>query len=175
MANKNHQIHIQTYTSAMGELVLGSFAGCVCLLDFANSPTSTRIKKRLQQKLQAEFMVQDDAVLIETRRQVADYLAGQRTDFNLPLLMVGTAFQQTVWRALRQQAYGTTLSYLALAKLIQHETAVRAVANANAANAIALVIPCHRVIANNGGLGGYSGGLAIKAQLLQLEYHYFNQ
>ena len=83
--------------------------------------------------------------------------------------MVGTDFQKNVWNALLKIPYGTTITYLQLAKNIGNAKAVRAVANADGANAMAVIIPCHRVIESNGGLGGYGGGVAIKKQLLELE------
>ena len=83
--------------------------------------------------------------------------------------MVGTDFQKSVWKALLKVAYGTTLTYLQLAKDINNEKAVRAVAGANGANAIAIIIPCHRIIGSSGELVGYAGGLPTKKRLLTLE------
>ena len=83
--------------------------------------------------------------------------------------MVGTAFQKSVWEALLQIPYGETASYLAQAKRIGNEKAVRAVASANGANAISIFIPCHRIIGSDGTLTGYAGGLDTKAKLLEME------
>ena len=103
------------------------------------------------------------------RRQLEEYFRGQRQKFNLPLAPSGTAFQQRVWRALQDIPYGQTESYGDLARRLGKPKASRAVGSANGANPIPIVIPCHRVIASNGGLGGYAGGLALKRQLLKLE------
>ncbi|MDG1374369.1 MAG: MGMT family protein [Flavobacteriaceae bacterium] len=84
-------------------------------------------------------------------------------------MIVGTSFQKEVWKALLTIPYGCTLSYLELAQKIEDEKAVRAVATANGANAIALVIPCHRVIGSDNKLVGYTGGIAVKKRLLSLE------
>ena len=92
-----------------------------------------------------------------------------RQEFDVPIQMVGTDFQKSVWNALLKVAYGTTSSYLQLAKYINNEKAVRAVAGANGANAIAIIIPCHRIIGSNGELVGYAGGLPAKKSLLTLE------
>ena len=101
--------------------------------------------------------------------QLDEYFAGKRQIFDLPLSPKGTDFQQTVWKQLQEIPYGRTISYSQLAKAIRHPKACRAVGSANGKNPIAIIIPCHRVIASNGGLGGYAGGLDIKIQLLALE------
>jgi O-6-methylguanine DNA methyltransferase len=99
-----------------------------------------------------------------------EYLRGERRQFTLPLDLRGTAFQIDVWNALCHIPYGETCSYAEIAREIGRERAVRAVGAANGANPVALVVPCHRVIGKNGSLTGYtSGGLDIKAALLQLE------
>ncbi|MBW2367207.1 MAG: methylated-DNA--[protein]-cysteine S-methyltransferase, partial [Deltaproteobacteria bacterium] len=92
-----------------------------------------------------------------------------RKSFDIPILMVGTDFQKSVWRALMKVPYGVTSTYLELAKDIDNEKAVRAVAGANGANSIGLIIPCHRIIGSNGELIGYGGGLPVKKRLLKLE------
>ncbi|HET8551184.1 MAG TPA: methylated-DNA--[protein]-cysteine S-methyltransferase [Gammaproteobacteria bacterium] len=111
----------------------------------------------------------DEAPLRETVRQLDEYFAGERRDFDLPLKPEGTAFQQSVWRALRDIPYGGTESYGALAKRIGKPKAVRAVGASNGLNPLPIVIPCHRVIGANGSLTGYGGGLPVKQQLLALE------
>jgi methylated-DNA-[protein]-cysteine S-methyltransferase len=102
-----------------------------------------------------------------------DYFAHERKDFNIPLLTVGTDFQKSVWEGLIKIPYGTTASYLELSKNIGNEKAVRAVASANGANAISILIPCHRIIGSNGDLVGYAGGLPAKKKLLELENNLF--
>ncbi|WP_019671936.1 methylated-DNA--[protein]-cysteine S-methyltransferase [Psychrobacter lutiphocae] len=110
-------------------------------------------------------------LLLTAIHQLSQYETGKRCQFDLPLdLSMGTAFQQSVWQALRQIAYGDTISYATLAQHIGKPTAYRAVANANGKNPFSIVIPCHRVIASDGGLGGYTGGLDKKRWLLQLEW-----
>jgi methylated-DNA-[protein]-cysteine S-methyltransferase len=116
-----------------------------------------------------EFTEQDDEILSLIRMQLEEYLSGNRTEFDLPLLMVGTDFQKEVWNALMKVPYGKTATYLDLAKSLGNGNAVRAVAAANGANALAIVVPCHRIVGSRGELTGYSGGLAVKQRLLQLE------
>jgi O-6-methylguanine DNA methyltransferase len=110
------------------------------------------------------------APFAETRRQLEEYFAGRRLVFRLPLdLEQGTAFQRRVWRALLDIPYGHTMSYKEVAMTIGQPSAVRAVGAANGANPIPIVVPCHRVVASDGTLGGYGGGLSIKRDLLDLE------
>lgn len=108
-------------------------------------------------------------VLVEAARQLIEYFAGKRREFDLPLAPEGTEFQRTVWRTLEQIPYGVTITYSELASRVGNPKAFRAAGSANGANPIPIVIPCHRVIAVGGKLGGYSGGLAVKEHLLELE------
>ena len=108
-------------------------------------------------------------LLQRARRQLLDYLHGHTTGFDLPLATLGTAFQLRVWAGLQDIDYGQTWSYAQLAAHIGHPGASRAVGAANARNPLPLLRPCHRVIGSSGALTGYSGGLAIKQALLQLE------
>ncbi|WP_051476450.1 methylated-DNA--[protein]-cysteine S-methyltransferase [Paracoccus sp. J39] len=109
------------------------------------------------------------AVTDRTEAQIAGYFAGERAAFDLPLVLHGTGFQQQVWRELQRLPAGTTTSYAELARRIGRPSAVRAVARANGANQIAVVIPCHRVIGSDGGLTGYGGGLWRKQALIRHE------
>jgi methylated-DNA-[protein]-cysteine S-methyltransferase len=95
--------------------------------------------------------------------------------FNVPLLFVGSDFQKQVWNALMQIPFGVTKSYMELSKQFGNEKAIRAVASANGANAISIMVPCHRIIGSNCELTGYAGGLPVKKQLLQLEGSYGQQ
>lgn len=101
--------------------------------------------------------------------QLAEYFDGSRQHFSLPLGYSGTAFQERVWAALRDIPYGQVVSYGELAREIGNPAAARAVGAANGANPLPIVIPCHRVIAAGGALGGYTGGLRVKRALLSLE------
>jgi methylated-DNA-[protein]-cysteine S-methyltransferase len=103
------------------------------------------------------------------RSQLSEYFAGELQDFDLPLDPHGTEFQKSVWSALRQIPYGETVSYSDIATAIGNARAVRAVGGANGRNPIPIVIPCHRVVAADGGLGGFSSGLHNKEWLLNHE------
>jgi methylated-DNA-[protein]-cysteine S-methyltransferase len=108
-------------------------------------------------------------VLAEATRQLAEYFAGTRKAFDLPLDFAGTDFQQKVWRALLTIPFGETRSYAQIAKQIGHPSAVRAVGAANGRNPIPIIAPCHRVIGSNGDLTGFGGGLPTKEHLLTHE------
>jgi len=111
----------------------------------------------------------DEGRLDEAASQLREYFAGDRTSFDLELAPDGTPFQKLVWSALREIPYGETTSYAELAARLGRPTAARAVGNANGRNPIGIIVPCHRVIAANGGLGGYAAGLSRKRFLLDLE------
>ena len=112
---------------------------------------------------------QENAVPFDdARRQLDEYFAGNRRRFDLPLAPRGTAFQRRVWQALLSIPYGGTITYGELARRVGNLRAARAVGRANGANPIAIIVPCHRVVAT-GGIGGYGGGLDIKRKLLTLE------
>jgi len=124
---------------------------------------------RISRGLNAEFIESDAPLLCETKRQLDEFFRSERKQFELPLLMVGSDFQKRVWKELLKVAYGDTASYLVLAERMGNKNAVRAVASANGANAIAIIVPCHRVLGSNGELVGYAGGLKVKEKLLALE------
>lgn len=111
-------------------------------------------------------------LLRRAERELQEYFAGQRRQFDLPLAPQGTPFQQSVWQALRQIPYGQTASYKQIAQAIGHPTACRAVGGANNKNPLPIFIPCHRVIGAGGSLTGYAGGLDLKQGLLALEAKY---
>lgn len=108
-------------------------------------------------------------ILAQTIKQLQEYFAGKRKVFDLPLDISGTDFQKKVWKQLQKIPYGSTCSYTDIARKIHNDKAVRAVGTANGRNPLSIVIPCHRVIAASGTLGGYAGGLSTKTKLLHLE------
>lgn len=108
-------------------------------------------------------------VIQECKRQLTEYFAGNRKEFDLPLLPAGTEFQIDIWNLLQKIPYGKTISYLDLARQFGDVKAIRAVGLANGKNPVAIIIPCHRVIGSNGELTGYAGGLWRKKWLLELE------
>jgi len=162
-------INIQYCKTKIGELILGSFEGKLCLLDFRYRKMRKSVDERIKKGLNAKFVENNTEIIEKTRAELEEYFHGNRKEFDVPLQMVGTDFQKSVWEALLRVPFGTTSTYLQLAKKIKNEKAVRAVAAANGANSMAIIIPCHRIIGSNGELVGYAGGLPIKKRLLKLE------
>ena len=119
--------------------------------------------------LGAEIVDSTSPVIELSVAQLDEYFSGKRHDFDIPLLFAGTDFQKVVWNALLDIPYGMTVSYSEMARRIGRPEAVRAVANANGANAISIFAPCHRVIGSDRTLTGYGGGLDAKEYLLKLE------
>jgi methylated-DNA-[protein]-cysteine S-methyltransferase len=113
--------------------------------------------------------VPDHPVIQETERQLAEYFAGRRTEFDLPLDPSGTPFQQKVWSALRSIPFGETRTYAEVATQNGHPGAARAVGAASGRNPLSIVAPCHRVVGTGGELTGFAGGLEVKARLLAFE------
>lgn len=169
MEARINQVNIQRHKTEIGELVLGSFGGKLCLLGLGDREMRRAVDGRIKKRLDAEFVEQDDVILEKTRKQVDEYLNGNRKEFDIPLLMVGTNFQRRVWKALKKVPYGVTSTYGQIAEDIGSPKAVRAVGNASSANPISIIVPCHRIIGSDGELVGYGGGLSVKKRLLKLE------
>jgi methylated-DNA-[protein]-cysteine S-methyltransferase len=167
-------INIQYYKTKFAEFILGSFEGKLCMVDYRYRRMRTTIDKRLQDGFKAQYIEQDDLVLKQTRQQLQEYFKGDRREFDIPLITMGTDFQKSVWDALLKVPYGTTSTYAQLSYDINNAKAVRAVANANGANSIGIIIPCHRIIGSDGSLTGYAGGLPLKKRLLKLENNLFS-
>jgi methylated-DNA-[protein]-cysteine S-methyltransferase len=165
-----NKINIQLHKTEIGEVVLGSFCGKLCLLGFRSREMRRTVDDRIKKALNAEFVEHDDEILEKTRTQLDEYFKGLRRKFDIPVLMVGTDFQKHVWNAVIKVPYGATSTYSQIARDIGKERAVRAVGNAMAANPIVIIIPCHRIIGSGGELVGYGGGLSFKSRLLTLEY-----
>ncbi len=143
--------------------------GVLTLLGNGKALTGIRIAdKPVADKAQLS-MGAHDAVLAKAKSQLKKYFAGELSQFDLPLDAHGTPFQKKVWRALSKIPFGKTASYKDVAEMIGNPKACRAVGTANGKNPLCIVVPCHRVISNDGSLGGYTGGLSKKRYLLSLE------
>jgi len=164
-----NKINIQYFKTPVGEIILGSYDNKLCMADWRYRKMRTSIDARLQKGLNTTYVEEDSTVLKLAREQLDAYFQGKRKTFDVPLLLVGTQFQKSVWQVLTKIPFGTTASYLDLAKSINNEKAIRAVASANGANAISIFIPCHRIIGSDGSLVGYAGGLDVKKKLLEIE------
>ena len=148
---------------------MGSFEDKLCLCDWRYRKMRAAIDNRIQKGLNADYEEKDSSVIQNTKKQLNEYFNGSRTEFDIPLLMVGSDFQQSVWEHLLEIPYGKTESYLGLAQKMENEKAIRAIASANGANSISIMVPCHRIIGSDGKLVGYAGGLNTKRKLLLLE------
>ena len=164
-----NKISIQFFKTAFGELILGSFKDQLCLCDWRFRKMRSVIDKRIQTGLDAYYEEEDATIIQVTKRQLIEYFNGDRKVFDIPLQMVGTSFQLSVWNELLKIPFGKTESYTGISQKLNNEKAIRAVAAANGANGIAILVPCHRVIGSDGKLVGYAGGLNVKNKLLQLE------
>ena len=150
------------FASPVGRLKLvASDAGLIAILWENDSPRRVPLTGLVEDNQQS--------ILVEAERQLAEYFAGERDTFTIPLDMRGTPFQKSVWRALQAIPFGKTLSYGQIAQQLGRPTASRAVGAANGRNPISIVVPCHRVIGASGKLTGFAGGLEVKAHLLKLE------
>ena len=162
-------ISIQYYKSPAGELILGSLNEKICLCDWRYRKMRETIDRRVHDFFKLDYMEETSPVIEALKTELKEYFRGERKKFSIPLLTAGTDFQNRVWEELQQIPYGETSSYLELAQRMERPEAVRAVAAANGANAISILIPCHRIIGSGGELVGYAGGLRAKELLLNLE------
>ena len=156
--------HTTSIASPVGRLLLASDGAALTALQFAGAgPAVRRTGGRGPGTAGAE------ALFRQARRELAEYFAGSRTNFSVPVAPRGTPFQQRVWGALRRIPHGATATYGEIARAIRSPGAVRGVGAACARNPLAIIVPCHRVIGAGGKLTGYAGGLARKRALLELE------
>ena len=150
------------------ELVVASPVGKLRLVASEKGLVAIDVRKNVKQEVTAKNP-SAQAVLMQTKKQLEQYFAGKRTTFDVALDLVGTEFQVQAWRALCRIPFGKTISYGQQAANIKKPKAFRAVGSANGKNPIPIIVPCHRVVASDGSLGGYSLGLRMKKQLLALE------
>ena len=162
-------IHTEIYASPHGELILGSYNDQLCLCDWRYRKSRELIDRRIQTALKASFVEAGSKVNEKCKDQLEQYFSGERKEFDLSILLVGSDFQKRVWNLLLEIPYGKTLSYLSLSRRLGDEKAIRAVARANGDNAFSIIVPCHRILGSDGSLTGYAGGLRTKQKLLQLE------
>ena len=150
------------------ELVVASPVGKLRLVASEKGLVAIDVRNNAKQEVTAKNP-SAQAILIRTKKQLEQYFAGKRTTFDVALDLVGTEFQVQAWRALCRIPFGKTISYGQQAANIKKPKAFRAVGSANGKNPIPIIVPCHRVVASDGSLGGYSLGLRMKKQLLALE------
>jgi len=170
--SKSKALRLVTVTriiTPLGPMLAGATDQGVCLLEFMDRRMLETQLGRLGKLLKAEFTPGKHKHLDALDRQIKEYFAGKRREFSVPLVLSGTPFQEKVWKELLTIPYGTTRSYGDQARRIGKPRAVRAVGRANGDNRIAIIVPCHRVVGQDGKLTGYGGGLWRKQYLLDLE------
>jgi AraC family transcriptional regulator of adaptative response/methylated-DNA-[protein]-cysteine methyltransferase len=153
----------------IGKMLACATMDGICLLEFEERKNIKKQLSDLEKSLGGEVAVGTNKHLEELEDQLSEYFRGKRTEFNLPLVLTGTPFQETVWRALQEIPFGKQITYKELTNQLGDPKAIRAVAGANGANKMAIIIPCHRVTGTGGKLTGYAGGLWRKKWLLDHE------
>ena len=162
-------IVVKRLLTPLGPMLAGATTEGICLLEFADRRMLETQISRLRKYFKLPLMPGTNNLLDELAKELQDYFEGNLRTFKVPLQHPGTDFQKTVWKELREVPYGSTISYLTLARKIGRIKAVRAVANANGDNRMALLIPCHRIIGADGQLRGYGGGVWRKEWLIRHE------
>lgn len=155
--------------SPFGPLVTAATSEGICLLEFTDRRMLDNQFKRLRKYFHCAIVPGENKHIVQLKKELKEYFAGERKTFSIPLVFPGSLFEQQVWTALLKIPPGTTVSYEDVARMIGKPKSSRAVGKANGMNRIAIVIPCHRVINKNGKLGGYGGGVWRKKMLLELE------
>ncbi len=158
--------HIDT---PLGKMRIGATDEGVCLFDFQYRKSIDAIMARIERLAGDKFSEGEHPHFQLLESQIGEYFSGERKDFDVQLHLLGTPFQKSVWMGLVQIPYGDTRSYKQQSIFLGNEKAIRAVAGANGENGIAIIVPCHRVIGDNGSLVGYGGGLQRKKWLLEHE------
>lgn len=158
--------------SVLGPMIAIADDNFLYLLEFANRRGLEREVERMRLRQKAAIIPGETSPIKSIQKELALYFAGKLKDFKTPLYLMGSDFQKQAWQALCEIPYGQTRSYRQQAEAIGNERAFRAVANANGANQLAIIIPCHRIINSNGDLGGYGGGVTRKQWLIDHEKKY---
>ncbi len=162
-------ITLSQIATPLGPMYAGASATGLCFLEFTDRKMIEAQIEQLQKQMKAKFVRGKHRLLDQVEQELNEYFAGERHNFEIALDIHGTYFQKQAWDALLKIPYGATCSYQHQADRINKPKAVRAIASANAKNHIAIIIPCHRVIAKDGGLAGFGGGIWRKKFLLDLE------
>jgi AraC family transcriptional regulator of adaptative response/methylated-DNA-[protein]-cysteine methyltransferase len=162
-------INLMRLETPLGTMYAGAVEQGICLLEFTDRKMLETELKSLSKLLNARILQGANKHFNLLSDQLSEYFEGKRKEFTVPLFTPGSEFQQTVWKELQNIPYGLTRSYKQQAQALKRPEAIRAVANANGMNRISILIPCHRVIGEDGNLTGYGGGIWRKKWLLDME------
>lgn len=167
MKLSDQKVYYSTYHFPIGQTFIASTDKGICALFQSNR--FDPFHKWLQKRFKPENIIEDQEYNRHVETQLQDYFSSQRSQFDLPLDLRGTEFQQKVWAELQKIPHGQTITYKELAIRVGGSNYTRAVGGANNKNPVSVIVPCHRVVGSNGKLVGYAGGIEMKSQLLQLE------
>jgi len=169
-------IYKKNIKTPLGDMIACASEKGVCFLDFIDRKNFDKLFFSMVNKLNGEIIeeqnkenIKSHDLILRLEKELDEYFSGKRKEFTVPLIKTGTEFQIKVWDELLRIPYGKTISYKEEAERINQKNAFRAVANANGKNKLSIIIPCHRVIANDGKLSGYGGGIDKKEFLILLE------
>lgn len=169
--SQNKQLYSKCLHTPIGEMVAVADKKALYFLNFTDLPQLDSQLSKLCKAMHAEISVHNECQPLKLiERELNDYFAGRLQHFTTPVMLLGSQFQKSAWQAITNIPYGLTKSYMQQAESVGRPTAYRAVANANGANRLVVIVPCHRIINNNGQLGGYGGGLYRKRWLLNHEH-----
>lgn len=157
------------FKTPLGYMFTAATQKGICLLSFYGQSNLKDQIEKIKKFFNAETISAHNKHFDCLEKELNEYFEGKRTEFTVPLQLVGTPFQQEVWKILLKVPYGETISYKEQAQLLKKPKAFRAVGSANGKNLISIIVPCHRIITSSGKLGGYAGGLKNKEALLELE------
>jgi len=169
-----NSILISRIETPLGPMFIAATTQGICLLEFVDRKMLETELKELQKYLKAPILLGENEHIIQGKKELTAYFEGTSKQFEVALDHPGTTFQKATWTELQKIPYGRKLSYQEQAIALGRPKAVRAVANANGANRIAIIIPCHRVLGKDGKLRGYGGGIERKRWLLKHEQEYLN-
>ena len=170
---KKSIIATTTIKTPLGDMFCAATSKGICILSFFEAKYLEKQIEKVKKFFKAEMIPAHNKYFECLQKELDEYFEGKRREFTIPLQLLGTPFQQDVWKILQLIPYGEKVSYKDEAGLLKKPKAFRAVANANGQNMISILIPCHRIIQSGGRLGGYSSGIDKKAFLLNLEEKFY--
>lgn len=171
-STKNRVLFAKWIDTILGPMMVISDEKALYLLEFAEKKYLEKEIQNIIIQTKANILLKDSEPIISIEQELQEYFTGHLKQFKTLYHLLGTDFQKSVWQALEQIPYGHTRSYQEQARIIDRANAVRAVGSSNGKNQLSIIIPCHRVINNNGKLGGYGGGMHNKKWLLEHEAKY---
>lgn len=168
-------LYLKQFETPLGLMVAAADEEGLSLLGFADGKRLLYDKSKISEHLNDEFVDGENSIIRRLLDEINEYFSGSRKIFTIPLVLTGTQFQNRVWNNLLKVPYGSTRSYMDETKASGNPASIRAIAGANSKNRISIIIPCHRIIGENGKLTGYSGGLWRKQWLIEHEKRHSGQ